>query len=58
VQRIKNDISKLMGEGEKVNQDGQYFDARAIYIAALQLEKILPSSSSESIDLIKKNRYY
>jgi len=55
VQRIKNDISKLMGEGEKVNQDGQYFDARAIYIAALQLEKILPSSSSESIDLIKKN---
>ena len=54
IKRIKNDISKLMEEGEKIYQDGQYLNARKIYIAALQLERILPSSSSESIDLIKK----
>lgn len=35
IKRIKNDISKLMEEGEKIYQDGQYLNARKIYIAAL-----------------------
>ena len=53
IRRIKKDIAQLMNRGEKIYQEGQYINARKMYIGALQLEKILPSSSSESIDLIK-----
>jgi len=42
-----------MEKGEKIYQEGQYFDARKLFMGAFQLERILPSNSSESIDIIK-----
>ncbi|MFX1488089.1 MAG: hypothetical protein ACFFBI_03010, partial [Promethearchaeota archaeon] len=53
IRRIKREIVQLMEEGEKLIQEGQYFNGRKLFIGAIQLQKILPSSSSESIDLIK-----
>jgi tetratricopeptide (TPR) repeat protein len=51
---IKKDIANLMEEGEKIEQGGQYINARKLYIDALKLEKILLSPSSESLGLIKR----
>ncbi|MFX1478191.1 MAG: hypothetical protein ACFFCI_08660 [Promethearchaeota archaeon] len=54
IRRIKKDIANLMEVGEIIEQGGQYINARKFYIDALQLEKILPSTSSESLDVIKR----
>jgi tetratricopeptide (TPR) repeat protein len=53
IRRIIKEISILIEEGEKLIQEDQYFDARKLFIGAFQLDRILPSSSSVSIDIIK-----